>query len=96
MIHLLMLAGCTAAMCALAGATERQQQSWLGRTLSARRSRWLRATGWLLLLMCLGAAVCAWGWSFGLVAYSGHTSLAAGLVYLGLLLGAGRAGPGAR
>ncbi|MET1115173.1 MAG: DUF3325 domain-containing protein [Comamonas sp.] len=86
MMHLLLLAGCTAGMCALAGASERQQPLCFGRLLSARSTRWLRAAGGVLLLVCLGAAVRGWGWSFGLVAYSGHTSLAAGLVYLGLIL----------
>lgn len=95
MMHLLMLAGCTAGMYALAGATERQQELCFGRPLSRRSTRWLRAAGWLLLLLCLAGAVRGWGWSFGLVAYSGHTSLAAGLVYLGLILGARRAGPSA-
>ncbi|MCD2513199.1 DUF3325 domain-containing protein [Comamonas endophytica] len=96
MMHLLMLAGCTAGMCALAAATERQQALWFGRLLSARSTRWLRATGWLLLLLCLAGAVRGWGWSFGLVAYTGHTSLAAGLVYLGLILGAREGRSGAR
>jgi len=91
MMHFLMLAGCTAGMCALAAAAERQQPLCFGRTLSGRSTRWLRATGWVLLLVCLGAAVRGWGWGLGLVAYSGHTSLAAGLVYLGLILRARQA-----
>ena len=90
MMHLLMLAGCTAGMCALAGAAERQQPLFFGRLLSKQSTRWLQATGWVLLLLCLVAAVRGWGWGLGLVTYSGHTSLAAGLVYLGLILRARR------
>jgi len=45
----------------------------------------LRAAGWLLLLAALWRAVHGLGWGLGLVAYSGHTSAAAGLVFVALV-----------
>lgn len=47
------------------------------------RRRALRAGGFALLLLLALAPLVAWrGWGFGLVAWSGHLSLAAGLVHL--------------
>lgn len=71
---------------ALALATERQQEIHLGRTLSASGTRRLRIAGWTGLLLALGVAVGSQGWAMGLVSYSGHTSLCAGLVFSALLL----------
>jgi hypothetical protein len=71
-------------------ATERQQDELLGRTLPGGVARALRVVGWGLLLVALAAAVRNWGWAFGLVAYSGHTSVAAGVVYAAALLAARR------
>lgn len=73
------------AFAALALAMERHQQDVWGRELASRHTRWLRAAGWLLLLLALWPAVAAQGWGEGLVAYSGHTSAAAGLVFCALL-----------
>ena len=41
--------------------------------------------GWALLLLALWRTVAAMGWGIGLVAYSGHTSAAAGVVFLALI-----------
>ncbi|MNR77854.1 hypothetical protein D3C72_85370 [compost metagenome] len=46
----------------------------------------LRSCGWLVLSSSLAYAVGTAGWALGLVAYLGHASLAAGLVYCGLLI----------
>jgi hypothetical protein len=81
MTHAWLLATSVAGFAALALATERQQEELLGRVLTAARSRLLRATGWLLLGAALLVAVRGWGWGFTLVAYCGHLSLAAGVVY---------------
>lgn len=53
------------------------------------RRRALRAGGFALLLLALAPLVAWLGWGFGLVAWSGHLSLAAGLVHL-LLIGRAR------
>lgn len=71
---------------ALALATERQQQVHFGRMLARRATRRVSIVGWASLLLALVIAVHAQGWAMGLVSYSGHTSLGAGLVFLGLLL----------
>jgi hypothetical protein len=71
---------------ALALATERQQDIQFGRILAPRRTRALRLAGWAGLLLALAVAVGSQGWALGLVSYSGHTSLGAGLVFVALLL----------
>lgn len=86
MTHLLGLLICLAAFAALAMATDRAQSDVLGKGLPAGTSRALRTIGWVLLLGCLAMAVGAQGWSLGLVNYSGYTSLAAGLVFLALII----------
>lgn len=96
MTHALLLATGVAGFAALALATGRQQEELLGRALPGRATRVLRATGWGLLVAALAIAVRAWGWGFGLVAYSGHTSLAAGLVYAAALACARRRSDAAR
>lgn len=85
MTHAFVLAASVAGFAALALATERQQEELLGRALSATATRALRIAGWGLLLAALAVAVDARGWGFGLVAFIGHTSLAAGLVYAAAL-----------
>ncbi|ANN65592.1 DUF3325 domain-containing protein [Bordetella bronchialis] len=86
MMHLLVLLCCLAGFLSLALATERQQEALFGRILSGGRSHGLRWTGWGFLAVALWIVVAAQGWGLGLVSYSGHTSLAAGLVYLGLIV----------
>ncbi len=70
----------------LALAMIRHQEDLLGRALSPRQSRVLRGIGWLLLSLALALAIDAQGLALGLVSWAGHLSLAAGLVFLGLLI----------
>lgn len=85
-LHLTVFALGTAGFAALALAMERHQQDLWGRELRPRTTQALRAAGWALLLIALWRAVADQGWTLGLVAYSGHTSAAAGLVFVALLL----------
>ena len=85
MTHLTVFALCLAAFAALALATDRAQHTALGRELPPPSARGLRAVGWVLLLLALWRTVAAMGWGIGLVAYSGHTSAAAGVVFLALI-----------
>ncbi|NHC61530.1 DUF3325 domain-containing protein [Paenalcaligenes suwonensis] len=58
----------------------RHQEDVFERALSTRVTRTLRGMGWLLLSVAAVMAVQQFGWGKGLAAYSGHTSVAAGLV----------------
>ncbi|SHF34048.1 Protein of unknown function [Lampropedia hyalina DSM 16112] len=84
--HLLVFMGSLVGFAALALAMGRHQEDLWGRELQPRTSRCLRAAGWASLLAALWLAVAARGWSLGLVAYSGHTSAAAAMVFVFLLL----------
>ncbi len=70
---------------------DRHQEDVFKRELPRIASRALRRVGWLLLVVALAVSVRGYGWALGLVAYSGHTSAAAALVFL-LLLVRGRFG----
>ena len=85
MTHVTIFVICLAAFAALALATDRAQHTVLGRELPQASARSLRAMGWALLLLALWRTVAAMGWGIGLVAYSGHTSAAAGVVFLALI-----------
>ena len=80
MSHLLTFIACLAGFGALALATERQQHALFGQLLAPRATRVLRLAGWSALILALYVIVQAQGWGMGLVSYSGHTSLAAGVV----------------
>lgn len=84
-VHLLTFVICVAGFLALALATERQQDELFGQALPSKATRALRLSGWSALLVALYAIVQAQGWGMGLVSYSGHTSLAAGVVLAGLI-----------
>lgn len=86
MNHLLTLLCCLLGLTALALAVERQQEAVFGRVLPARNIRALRLAGWGALALALWIIVARQGWALGLVSYSGHTSLAAGMVHLGLII----------
>lgn len=94
MNHLPVFILCLLAFAALAAATDRAQETLFGRALGARAGRLLRKAGWMLLLLALAVAVRSQGWGLGLVSYSGHTSLAAGLVFVFLVFLARRRGAG--
>lgn len=86
MTHLLVLLLCTLGFAALALAMERHQEDLFGHALASTATRWLRVTGWAALGLALVVIVKAQGWSVGLVSYSGHTSLGAGLVFGALVV----------
>jgi len=89
MSHFLTFMACLAAFSALALATGRQQDDLFGRPLAPRATWALRAAGWGALALALYLIVQAQGWGLGLVSYSGHTSLAAAVVF-GVLIVHGR------
>jgi len=86
MIHVWTLLISLAGFAALALAMDRHQEDLFGRELSPRVTRLLRIVGWAGLLLALGVIVGRQGWALGLVSYSGCTSLAAGLVFLALVV----------
>ena len=86
MIHLLAQLGSVAGFGLLAAAMARTQEDLFGRELPRSVGRLLRALGGLLLAAVLALLVAWQGWGLGLVMYSGHTSLAAGLVLAALIL----------
>lgn len=95
MMHLLSFTLCLAAFAALALAMERQQHDLFGRPLEPAVKRALRVTGTSALLLALGVLVNWQGWGLGLVMFSGHTSLAAGVVFCTIIRfmnGGGRRG----
>ncbi|MFO6419031.1 DUF3325 family protein [Hylemonella sp. W303a] len=86
MIHAVALVLCLLAFAALALTTERQQADLFGGPLSRRSTLLLRLAGWIAMFIALASLVTAQGWGLGLVSYSGHTSLAAGLVWSALIV----------
>lgn len=86
-IHVVLLLLALAGFACLALAMIRHQEDWFGKVLSPCATRLLRVVGWLFLLLALWLAVAGMGWGFGLTAYSGHTSAAAGVVFIVLLAG---------
>lgn len=86
MMHALVLALCLAGFTGLAFATRRPQHEILRRSLPRRTVRALRIAGGLALLIAVIVLIAAWGWGLGLVMFSGHTTLAAALVYVALII----------
>lgn len=86
MIHLGILIISLVGFGLLALSMDRHQEHVFRRALTTSTSRALRWGGWLALLAALTVSVRGYGWSLGLVAYSGHTSAAAALVFLILLV----------
>jgi hypothetical protein len=85
MIHALALLLCLVGFAALALATRRPQHDIIGRSLKRGPIRALRIGGAAALLIALGVLVAQQGWALGLVMFSGHTTLAAALVYVALI-----------
>lgn len=85
MIHLAAFVLCLAGFAALAFATRRQQRDIVGGSLRSSTTYALRAFGACALLFSLGVLVAKYGWSLGLVMFSGHTTSAAALVYCALI-----------
>ena len=89
MIHLLAGVLCLGGFTALAFATRRQQRDLIGRSLRRGLTLLLRLMGACALLLACGLLVDWQGWGLGLVMFSGHTSIAAGIIYLILVGPAG-------
>lgn len=97
MNHLPPFVLCLAGFAALAFAMDRPQHDLIGRALARSATRALRMAGAGALLLALGVLVGWQGWGLGLVMFSGHTSLAAGIVFCTLIGCARRyAGPSKR
>lgn len=80
MIHLVAFVLSLAGFGALACATHRQQRDLFGKALQPATRRMLRLVALAALLCAFGVLVAQHGWALGLVMFSGHTSLAAGIV----------------
>lgn len=80
MNHLFAFMLSLAGFAALATAMHRQQRDLFGTALGPARTRILRLAGSAALLGALAVLVAQHGWGLGLVMFSGHTSLAAGVV----------------
>jgi Protein of unknown function (DUF3325) len=85
MCHLLSFALCLAGFTALAFAMNRRQRDIFGRPLRSTTTYVHRIAGACALLFALGFLVAWHGWSLGLVMFSGHTSLTAGIVHCTLV-----------
>ena len=86
MTHLTAFLLSTLGFAALALAMERHQEDLFGHALATTVTRGLRVAGWAALGLALLPIVKAQGWGVGLVSYSGHTSLGAGLVFGALVV----------
>ena len=64
---------------------DRPQRDLFGRALPDATTRALRLAGTVALATALGVLVSWRGWPLGLVMFSGHTSLAAGVVHVTLI-----------
>jgi len=85
MTHLAAFVLCLTSFAALAFATRRQQRDIVGRSVRSSTTNALRALGACALLFALGILIVRYGWSLGLVMFSGHTTSAAALVYCALI-----------
>lgn len=85
MIHLLSFLLCLTGFAALALAMDRPQRDLFGRPLPVSTTAALRVIGAVTLLAALGVLVVWQGWALGLVMFSGHTSLGAGVVHAALI-----------
>ncbi|WP_219220655.1 DUF3325 domain-containing protein [Variovorax boronicumulans] len=84
--HGLAVVLCLPGFAALALAMERHQEELFGHAFAPSLTRRLRVAGWGALLLALCVLVGVQGWGLGLVSFTGHTSLAAGLVFVALLV----------
>lgn len=85
MSHLTALLLSLAGFGGLALATDRQQQIILQRPLPSTAKLAMRVAAACSLALALAVLAAGRGWGLGLVMFSGHTSLAVGLVYCALL-----------
>ncbi|ABD08218.1 conserved hypothetical protein [Rhodopseudomonas palustris HaA2] len=96
MMHALAFTLCLIGFAALALATRRQQHDVIGRSLPRGPVRGLRIVGTIALLLALGWLVARQGFGLGLVMFSGHTTMAAAVVYGALIARVRMAGRTAR
>ena len=75
-IFVLSLAGFAVLLLAMA----RHQQDWLGRKLTAKPRRRLRAAGFALIALAFAASGAGFGWGYGTVLWCGWLTVAAVLV----------------
>ncbi|MCX7319346.1 MAG: DUF3325 family protein [Hyphomicrobiales bacterium] len=80
MSHVVALMFSLAGFAALACASRRQQRDLFGGSLGSAVTLGFRLAGGAALLGALAVLVAWHGWGLALVMYSGHTSLAAGIV----------------
>lgn len=85
MIHALAFVLCLEGFAALAFSVDRQQRNLIGHGLRRSTTRTLRIVGTCALVLAVSILVIWQGWGLGLVMFSGHTSLAAGIVYCTLI-----------
>ena len=86
MTYLLTILFCVISFSFIAFSMDRHQTAVWRRALPAGQSRGFRIAGWCGLVLALRFITDHDGWAFGLVGYSGCTSLAAGLVFGGLVI----------
>ena len=85
-LHLLLFSICLFGFLALALSMIRHQEDLFGQPKKRTFTLCMRAIGWLSLVLAAVLAIYGLDIAVGLVAYSGHTSMAAALIYLFLLL----------
>lgn len=85
-MHLLLSVLCAIGFAALALGMARHQHELLGRPLRRAAGLAWRALGALTLALAWGVAWAGWGAALGAVMFWAHAMLAAGLVYLGLMV----------
>lgn len=66
-----------AAWCLLSLGLEKHHRQLFARAFDPRRGRWLRAAGWLLLVLDFALFVAGWGWSQGPVFWCAALMLSA-------------------
>lgn len=86
MMHLLLSGLCAIGFAALALGMARHQHELLGRPLPRGAGLAWRGLGALALGLAWGVAWCEWGAALGAVVFWAHAMLAAGVVYLGLMV----------
>lgn len=85
-MHLLLSGLCAIGFAALALGMARHQNELLGRPLPRAAGRAWRGLGALALALAWGLAWRVWGGALGAVVFWAHAMLAAGLVYLVLVV----------
>lgn len=86
LIHFLLLVLCFLGFLCLALSMIRHQENLFGKARSSRFTLVQRYLGWGVLFFAATIATISLGVAVGLTAYSGYTSLGAGLTFLMLLV----------